>query len=105
MANLTTEQALELARAETRTLSDQLRQARAELHRMGIADQNRALVCAAVSGRRSSGRWWSAKIQPVYEIVPILASASARIRNESRFCHMNNWDFGNAEWYFHCPKK
>ena len=50
MANLTTEQALELARAETRTLSDQLRQARAELHRMGIADQNRALVCAAVAG-------------------------------------------------------
>jgi len=49
MANLTTEQALELARAETRTLSDQLRQARAELHRMGIADQNRALVCAAVA--------------------------------------------------------
>ena len=49
MANLTTEQALELARAETRTLSDQLRQARAELHRMGIADQNRALVCAAAA--------------------------------------------------------
>ncbi len=50
MANLTTEQALELARAETRTLSDQLRQARAELHRMGIADQNRALVCAVAAG-------------------------------------------------------
>lgn len=50
MANLSTEQALELARAETRTLNDQLRQARAELHRMGIADQNRALVCAAVAG-------------------------------------------------------
>ena len=50
MPNLTTEQALELARAETRTLSDQLRQARAELHRMGIADQNRALVCAAAAG-------------------------------------------------------
>lgn len=45
-----TEQALELARAEARTLADQLRQARADLHRLGIADQNRALVCAAVSG-------------------------------------------------------
>ena len=44
------EQALELARAETRALADQLRQARADLHRLGIADQNRALVCAAVSG-------------------------------------------------------
>ena len=46
----TTQQALELARAETRTLSDQLRQARADLHRLGIADQNRALVCAAFTG-------------------------------------------------------
>ncbi len=44
------EQALELARAETRALTDQLRQARADLHRLGIADQNRALVCTAVSG-------------------------------------------------------
>ena len=44
------EQALELARAETRALTDQLRQARADLHRLGIADQNRALVCGAVSG-------------------------------------------------------
>ena len=44
------EQALELARAESRALADQLRQARADLHRLGIADQNRALVCAAVSG-------------------------------------------------------
>ena len=50
MASGTIEQALELARAEARTLTDQLRQARAELHRMGIADQNRALVCAAVTG-------------------------------------------------------
>jgi hypothetical protein len=25
--------------------------------------------------------------------------------NGKLFCHMNNWDFGNAEWYFHCPKK
>ena len=46
----TTQQALELARAEARTLSDQLRQARADLHRLGIADQNRALVCAALTG-------------------------------------------------------
>lgn len=44
------DQALELARAEARMLADQLRQARADLHRLGISDQNRALVCAAVSG-------------------------------------------------------
>lgn len=50
MADANTEQALELARAEARTLADQLRQARADLHRLGIADQNRALLCAAVSG-------------------------------------------------------
>ena len=50
MADTNSEQALELARAEARTLADQLRQARADLHRLGIADQNRALVCAAVSG-------------------------------------------------------
>ena len=31
-------------------LADQLRQARGDLHRLGISDQNRALVCAAVSG-------------------------------------------------------
>ena len=46
----TTQQALELARAEARTLSDQLRQARADLHRLGIADQNRALLCTAGAG-------------------------------------------------------
>ncbi|SFF11190.1 hypothetical protein SAMN02745121_06998 [Nannocystis exedens] len=50
MATPNIEQALELARAEARALSDQLRQARADLHQLGIADQNRALVCAAVSG-------------------------------------------------------
>lgn len=44
------DQALEHARAEARMLADQLRQARADLHRLGISDQNRALVCAAVSG-------------------------------------------------------
>jgi hypothetical protein len=50
MATANVEQALELARAEARMLSDQLRQARADIHRLGISDQNRALVCAAVSG-------------------------------------------------------
>jgi hypothetical protein len=50
MATANLEQALELARAEARALTDQLRQARADLHRLGIADQNRALVCAAVTG-------------------------------------------------------
>lgn len=44
------EEALHAAKAEARTLADQLQQARADLHRLGIADQNRALVCAAVSG-------------------------------------------------------
>ena len=43
------DQALELARAEARTLSHQLRQARADRHRLGIADQNRALVWAALT--------------------------------------------------------
>ena len=50
MATTNVEQALELARAEARMLADQLRQARADIHRLGISDQNRALVCAAVSG-------------------------------------------------------
>ncbi len=50
VVDTTTQQALELARAEARTLSDQLRQARADRHRLGIADQNRALVCAALTG-------------------------------------------------------
>lgn len=50
MTTTNLEQALELARAEARALTDQLRQARADLHRLGIADQNRALVCAAMSG-------------------------------------------------------
>ena len=44
------EQALRDAKAEARVLKDQLQQARADLHRLGIADQNRALVCGAVSG-------------------------------------------------------
>ncbi len=41
---------LELARAEARALSDQLRQARVDLHRLGIADQNRALLYTALTG-------------------------------------------------------
>lgn len=41
---------LALARAEARSLSDQLRQARADLHRLGIADQNRALLYSALTG-------------------------------------------------------
>ena len=43
------QQALDLARAEARALADQLRQARADLHRLGISDQNRALVYSAIS--------------------------------------------------------
>ena len=39
MATANAEQALELARAEARMLADQLRQARADLHRLGISDQ------------------------------------------------------------------
>lgn len=50
MAASTPEQALEQARAEARMLADQHRHARADLDRLGISDQNRALVCAAVSG-------------------------------------------------------
>ncbi len=41
---------LALARAESRALSDQLRQARADLHRLGIVDQNRALFYASITG-------------------------------------------------------
>lgn len=44
------EQTLLAAKAEARTLADQLQQARADLHRLGVADQNRVLVCAALSG-------------------------------------------------------
>lgn len=49
MADPAAQQALDVARAEARALSDQLRQARADLHRLGIADQNRTLGCAAVT--------------------------------------------------------
>ena len=46
----TQEQALAEARVELHVLRDQLRQARADLHRLGIADQNRALLYATVTG-------------------------------------------------------
>lgn len=36
--------------AANRLLNDQLLQARADLHRLGVNDQNRALLYAAVSG-------------------------------------------------------
>ena len=44
------EDALTRARIEVRTLTNQLRQARVDLHRLGIADQNRALLYATASG-------------------------------------------------------
>ena len=43
------EDALTRARIEVRTLTNQLRQARVDLHRLGIADQNRALLYAAAA--------------------------------------------------------
>lgn len=42
--------ALETARAEARALGDQLRQARVDLVRLGIANQNRTLVYASAAG-------------------------------------------------------
>ena len=50
MADPTLEQALQAAKAENQTLTDQLCQARADLRRLGVADQNRALLWGAVSG-------------------------------------------------------
>jgi len=44
------EQALTAAKLESRTLGDQLRQARADLHRLGVSDQNRVLVYSAIAG-------------------------------------------------------
>ena len=43
-SDLTTE-----LQARNATLSDQLLQARADLHRLGVADQNRALALAGVA--------------------------------------------------------
>ena len=45
----TPEEALARARIEVRTLTNQLRQARVDLHRLGIADQNRALLYATAA--------------------------------------------------------
>ena len=50
MADLTLEQSLAAITAENHTLADQLRQARSDLHRLGVADQNRVLVYAAATG-------------------------------------------------------
>lgn len=46
----TLERALATAKAENQTLTDQLCQARADLRRLGVADQNRTLVVGAVTG-------------------------------------------------------
>ena len=43
------EEALARARVEIRTLTNQLRQARVDLHRLGIVDQNRALLYATAA--------------------------------------------------------
>ncbi|MEZ4450978.1 MAG: hypothetical protein R3B09_15965 [Nannocystaceae bacterium] len=50
MPEATPENALESARAEARALSDQLRQARVDLVRLGIANQNRTLMYASAAG-------------------------------------------------------
>ena len=50
MTDLTLEQALAAVKAENHTLADQLRQARSDLHCLGVADQNRVLVYAACTG-------------------------------------------------------
>jgi len=44
------QQSLEEMLTANRLLSDQLRQARADLHRLGVCDQNRALIYAAIAG-------------------------------------------------------
>ena len=50
MTDLTLEQAHAAVKSENHTLADQLRQARSDLHRLGVADQNRVLVYAACTG-------------------------------------------------------
>ncbi len=50
MADTTLEQALAAVKCENHALADQLRQARSDLHRLGVADQNRVLVYAACTG-------------------------------------------------------
>jgi len=46
----TLESALAAAKVENQALTDQLCQARADLRRLGIADQNRTLIYSALSG-------------------------------------------------------
>ncbi|MBK7829596.1 hypothetical protein, partial [Nannocystis sp.] len=48
MADTTLEQALAAVKCENHALADQLRQARSDLHRLGVADQNRVLVYGEV---------------------------------------------------------
>ena len=50
MADASLEQALAASKAANQVLTDQLCQARSDLHRLGVADQNRALVYAAATG-------------------------------------------------------
>lgn len=50
MSETTLDQSIAAIRQENRTLSDQLRQARADLHRLGVSDQNRVLIGSAISG-------------------------------------------------------
>ena len=50
MTEPTLEKALESARAEARALGDQLRQARVDLVRLGIQNQNRTLAYASAAG-------------------------------------------------------
>jgi len=50
VSETTLDQSIAAIRQENRTLSDQLRQARADLHRLGVSDQNRVLVGSAISG-------------------------------------------------------
>lgn len=50
MADASFEQALAAAKSENHALTDQLRQARSDLHRLGVADQNRVLVYSACTG-------------------------------------------------------
>ncbi len=47
---LTIDQAMVALKTENQSLADQLRQARCDLHRLGVADQNRVLVYAACTG-------------------------------------------------------
>ena len=50
MADPSIEQLLATVKSENRALADQLRQARSDLHCLGVSDQNRVLIYAAFSG-------------------------------------------------------